>query len=288
MKKNLSKTVVATIFVLAAILIFSDAYTSQNGIAGKTGSPGESTCQSGCHNSFALNSGGGSVVISCPTLVNWAYVPGTTYGIDVTVAKTGVSKFGFAMEALQANGANAGTLVVTNSTTMQLKSITVSGNSRTSITHKTNGGLATNSKTFSFNWTAPATNVGNVTFYAAGNASNSNNGSSGDYIYSTNQVVTVSSVGINSIEYAAADWNVYPNPVKENLMVDYTLNASENVKIELYDFNGRFQMPLYMSNLNAGRHQQLFNLDANLANGIYFVKLQAGDKVSMKKIVVSR
>src|SRR5215203_393475 len=34
-------------------------------------------------------------------------------------------------------------------------------------------------------WTAPAADAGRVTFYAAGNAANSNNQSSGDNIYTT-------------------------------------------------------------------------------------------------------
>ena len=287
MTKSLQKTIVSTIIATTAILIFQDAYTSQNGIAGRTGSPSESTCQSGCHNSYALNSGGGSVVISSSNLTNWNYIPGTSYNIDVTVSKSAVSKFGFAMEALQASGANAGTLVVTNNTTMQIKSATVGANNRNSITQRTNGGLGTNTKTFSFQWNAPSTNIGNVTFYAVGNATNSNNSDAGDYIYTTNQVVTTTA-GIDPIEYAEANWNIYPNPVKDFIYIDYKLNKSENVKIELYDVNGKFQMPLLLNNMQAGAYKQKFELKENLANGVYFVRLQSGNTVSMKKVIISK
>ncbi len=41
------------------------------------------------------------------------------------------------------------------------------------------------SATFQFDWTPPATNVGPITFYAAGNAANGNGTSAGDFIYTT-------------------------------------------------------------------------------------------------------
>lgn len=47
----------------------------------------------------------------------------------------------------------------------------------------------TNSRTWTFQWTAPAAGTGTVTFYAAMNATNSSNSSAGDMIYSSNLVL---------------------------------------------------------------------------------------------------
>ncbi|MBC7412670.1 MAG: T9SS type A sorting domain-containing protein, partial [Bacteroidia bacterium] len=44
-------------------------------------------------------------------------------------------------------------------------------------------------KSWSFDWTAPATNIGSVTFYGAFNGSNNNGSSTGDIIYTTTLVV---------------------------------------------------------------------------------------------------
>src|SRR4029079_17212748 len=42
-----------------------------------------------------------------------------------------------------------------------------------------------NSASWTFNWTAPPTDIGPVTFYAAGNQANNDGNTSGDYIYKT-------------------------------------------------------------------------------------------------------
>jgi hypothetical protein len=48
---------------------------------------------------------------------------------------------------------------------------------------------ATNSRTWTFQWTAPTAGTGTVTVYAAMNATNSSNSSSGDLIYSSSLVI---------------------------------------------------------------------------------------------------
>ena len=170
-------------------LITTAAILSSTGRAGRTGSPGESTCVS-CHNDFALNSGGGSVTIRNTGMNNWTYVPGTTYTISVKVAKAGATLFGVGVECLTAANGNAGTLVITNPGSTKLLNATVSGVSRINVVHTQNGGLANDSNVFVFNWTAPAAGTGNVTFYFAGNAANNDQSNNGDYIYTGSQVVT--------------------------------------------------------------------------------------------------
>jgi hypothetical protein len=154
------------------------------GKAGSNGSPGEGTCASGsCHNSFALNSGSGSVSISIAGLLNGnMYVPGQTYAVNVTVQQSGIGLFGFGIEALQASGANAGSW--TAGADSHILNATISGNSRATVTHIDNSGFASNTRTWSFSWTAPVTEIP-VMMYAAGNAANNNGGDLGDYIYTT-------------------------------------------------------------------------------------------------------
>ncbi len=175
--------------VLVSIAAGLMSMTSNNaeysaGKAGSNGSPGEGTCASGsCHNSFALNSGSGSVEIAVTGLgAGNLYVPGQTYNVSVTVSQSGFGLFGFGLEALQASGANAGTF--SPGTESHILSANVSGNSRATMAHLDNSGFSTGSKTWSFTWTAPATPIP-VTLYGAGNAANNNGGDGGDYIYTT-------------------------------------------------------------------------------------------------------
>jgi uncharacterized protein (TIGR03437 family) len=60
------------------------------------------------------------------------------------------------------------------------------------ITHTLSGTRAgtTGSVNFEFDWTPPDTDMGNIRFYAAGNAANGNNQNSGDHIYTTTVELT--------------------------------------------------------------------------------------------------
>jgi hypothetical protein len=186
----MTKRIIAGLFAVAlATIMCSTALVNSSGKAGYTGSPGEVTCAtSGCHSSFPLNSGIGSVAITVNGMTGWQYVPGQVYTVNVTVAYQGRSLFGFGFEALQSSGANAGTLTAGAGSHTLFANI--GGNLRTNMTHLSGGGVSPNSKTFTFTWSAPATNVGNVTFYVSGLCANGTGGTNDDYVYNTSQVLT--------------------------------------------------------------------------------------------------
>jgi hypothetical protein len=185
------RKILITTLPLAALIIMTSLQMSDNGKAGRTGSPGETNCTN-CHNSFTLNSGGGSITMQSPGMTGFQYTPGQTYTMSVTVARTGSSLFGVGIEALTSANANAGTLNITDPASTQIKSATVSGVSRRNIVHVLNGGASTDSKVFNFSWTAPAAGTGNVTFYFAGvSAVGTGNGNeNNDYVYTSTQVLT--------------------------------------------------------------------------------------------------
>lgn len=166
--------------------------TSSTGMAGKSGAPGEGTCID-CHSTNTLNDPTGSVTASVVGVNNGQYQAGQTYQITLNISKTGSSIFGFSAVAVDASGADMGT--VTAGTDSHIQSSNASGTNRTYVVHNTNGGLTSNQKTFTFSWTAPATASGNVNFYFTGLAGNNNGGNSGDYVYSTTLTLTPASMG---------------------------------------------------------------------------------------------
>lgn len=170
-------------------IVMTSSILSDNGKSGRTGSPGETTCIS-CHGDFTANTGGGSITITNVGMTNWQYTPGQTYPITVTVARTGSSIFGLGLECLTSTNANAGTLAITNTASTQIKTATVSGVVRNNVVHTLNGGLTANTKSFTFNWTAPAAGTGTVTFYFAGIAGNNDGSETGDYVYNSSKTVT--------------------------------------------------------------------------------------------------
>ncbi len=279
------KKIFYTLTLIALFFMIKDGFTNDNGIAIKTNAPGEQNCTTGCHNSFTLNTGGGSVVISCPTMPNWEYVAGTTYPISVTVAKTGVNTYGFDFEASLASGANAGTLQVTSSTEMKTLNGNVGGNLRTTMTHKAVG-TGTGSKTFNFNWIAPATSVGTITFYAAGVCANNNGNNKGDYVYTTNQAITPLNTGIAAVSGEIKDLSVFPNPATDYVNVHFANKSNQAVKVELYDMNGRFEELLLNNTETSGIKMFRFNFNEKYATGLYLLKVSAGDEVSYRKIYI--
>lgn len=260
-----------------------------DGKEGYTGSPGENSCNaSGCHTGFTINDPSGSITIFAPTLTNWQYIPGTVYPIQVTVTRSANSKFGFGFEALQASGANGGTLSITNATQTQLKTAVVSGNARTNVVHRNNGGLSAGSHTFTFNWTAPLSNIGNVTFYAAGNAANGLNNTAGDYIFKTSQVVTPTAVGLNEPSNLVTDFTLFPNPVSENFQVKFTMQKNASAAILLTNLLGETVQIFHNQNFHQGNHSFKLNLNEGVENGIYLLQISSENRIDSKKVVVIR
>jgi hypothetical protein len=169
-----------------------------------TGAPGESDCTA-CHTSFPLNSGSGSVTI---TGLPQHYTPGQVVTVTVTTRQADPegAVFGFQITSITAAGAQGGMLAVTDPTHTQMVTGTVNGNLRAYIEHTFDGTMPVvfHERSWSFSWTAPATNAGPITFYAAGNGGDGENGSNGDYIYTSQTTIACNAInGANSQSFAA-------------------------------------------------------------------------------------
>lgn len=263
-------------------MLFTAGIQSSNGKAGAVGSPGEQTCsQSNCHTGTTDNSMGGSVTLTSPDLINWEYTPGQTYTLTTTVTQQGRTLFGMGLEALLPSGANAGNLLPGSGTTT--KNATIAGNSRKNIVHNTNAGNTTNAHSFTFSWTAPATDVGPVTIYFAGNATNNNGARTGDYIYNNSQIVTPASVSVQEEVDTPFIFSFYPNPTRENITVNYSLEQSAKVTYTIYDLTGK-QVQSDSSNRFPGAQQQNVDLN-NLQAGTYLLSLNVNGNVITKRFV---
>ena len=277
-KRTALRAVAVLSFAAIAFANISFDTQSSNGQAGYTGSPGEVYCTN-CHTGTALNGGGGSVVIGGAPAT---YTLGQTYTITVTVSQTNRSLFGFAMEALTSTNANAGTLVVTNSTEDHILNAV---NGRKNMVHKSGGGASANSHTFTFNWTAPATNVGVVKFYAVGNAANGNNSDTGDLIYSTNVTINAPS-GVAPENDNELQVSVFPNPVEGKFFVECTLAGRSALTVKLFSLDGKLVDVLLNGTEDAGKVQKQLSVPANTAPGIYFLEVNVDGKRSVKKIII--
>ncbi|MCM3872254.1 MAG: PQQ-dependent sugar dehydrogenase [Pyrinomonadaceae bacterium] len=126
----------------------------------------------------------GQISISVPP----TYIPGQTYPITVTnsSADNTRTRWGFELTVLDPSEERAGNLQSTDGLTQVLNNAGPGG-ARQYIEHTQAGTFMgqMNNASWTFNWTAPATDVGTVIFYAAGNHANNDGNSSGDFIYKT-------------------------------------------------------------------------------------------------------
>lgn len=167
------------------------------------------TCTA-CHRTFELNSPGGRVQIQAG-----AYQPGQKQIIRVTVEHAEATKWGFQLTARRAGdltkkagtftptaavrvvcadnpppaqGQNLGRVVTAENPCPAEALEFASHNATSAVEGGSNG-----SKTFEVEWTPPSEDIGEIAFYAAGNAANASASNVGDRIYNSN--ITISSGG---------------------------------------------------------------------------------------------
>ena len=198
----------------------------------KTGAPNENTCaQVGCHSGNDLNVSGGSLMLTIPE----TYIPTEVYTIVVNLSRAGQSRWGFEMTALDANGARVGTFAADTAGNTQLSE----ASSKQYIKH-TSAGTAqgtNDAHSWEFEWTAPDADMGPITFYAAGNASNGNFNPIDDYIYtaqseSTPPIPVVAGVSLEVVGDTALSTVDAVEGVSYTLKVTNTGNAMDTVSLE--------------------------------------------------------
>ncbi|MDQ6787503.1 MAG: FG-GAP-like repeat-containing protein [Acidobacteriota bacterium] len=180
----------AAVFAIFGFLSFSAKFERANASASgpatsHTNAPNEGNCTE-CHASFPVNSGTGKISIS--TLpVN--YLPNQKIPITVTVSQSDAVIYGFQLTAIDNQGKKVGSYTLPAQSPPQLQVLNgfAGGNQRQYIEHTVDGVVPTQfgSKSWTFTWNAPTERVGKISFYAAGNAANSDGSTSGDYIYTT-------------------------------------------------------------------------------------------------------
>lgn len=100
-------------------------------------------------------------------------------------------------------------------------------------------------------------------------------------ITSVNDIVTV-----EDIEPALRmNVNVYPNPATDNFNVRYNLEKASDVEIILLDELGRMVRTSRKVNVAPGENTETVDV-ADLAAGVYYVRLRAGDLVETKGMVI--
>lgn len=247
-------------FVIISINPQTGHSISSGAPQGKTAATGEGSCaDAGCHGGTATDAPN-AITTNIPA---GGYEAGKTYDITVTASEMGRMRFGFQARA------SAGALGASTETQL------VGGG--TYVTHRLSSTNSTNSKAWTFQWTAPG-GTGTVTFNAAMLAANGNGSTSGDNVYKSSlQVQEATATGVK--DFASAGMNVYPVPFTNTITLEKGNQAFETATVSIYTLTGKKVAEKEMTTASVN-----FNTEA-LAKGIYVIRLSAGSTNITQKVV---
>jgi hypothetical protein len=254
------------LFVIFAIILFMSNKSGSQG--GYSGSPGDKNALcTNCHSGTATGSSG---IITTDIPVS-GYVPGFKYTVTVTASDPLAARFGFELTAEDAGGLKTGTFSITNASETKLT------NNSKAVTHTSSGVTPSgNQKVWSFEWTAPSVNAGEIIFFAAVNAANGNGSTSGDKIYKTSLSIQALSTGKSDFRSGIS---VYPNPANDNLNIAIGEKFS-NLNIELVNSLGLVVIQKHYIERNT-----TLNV-AELPRGVYYLRIFENGKIEVESVIL--
>lgn len=93
-----------------------------------------------------------------------------------------------------------------------------------------------------------------------------------------------STTGIAELPKVVASFNLFPNPAKENISINFDLKETANVMIDVTDITGK-QVAIIMNEKQNGVVKREFST-ASLPNGIYLMRLTADGNSATEKFSV--
>lgn len=255
-----------------------DAYTGSIP-DGTTSSGGTYTCL-GCH------SGGSATptinMTVSPAFTNNTYVPGQTYTITYNVTGSGYTGFGFDFEINDGNTSSSTTAGSFSNPSANCQVFPASAYP-SNVSHNQR---ISSSSSATFSWTAPTNATNSLYLFSVGLGVNANGSSSGDNMASHNLVLTPASTsGIETFEMS--NFDVYPNPATDLLNIQFTLNQSSMVSVDLIGINGQKVSTLVESTKYGMGDQKLnFSLSDQVSSGIYFLQVKTDQKIYRKKVII--
>ena len=274
----MKNTLLVIIIAIGSFILLTSELENLGGSpGGKSGSPGDEgkTCTQ-CHSGTATS------------VEDWltsnipetGYIPGETYTITATGSHAGVAKFGFEATAENDNNEKTGTFVITNSDDNKFT------NNNSAVTHKSGGTIPNgDSRSWSFDWTAPEAGTGNVTLYAAFNAANGNGSTSGDAIYKT-AMATIENINTavgNKYENKSLV-RVFPNPFTDNLSLNISRTNAKVSCLKIFNSIGNlvYSQDSFLDNENAKI------ATSDLLSGIYYTVIYFDDGTKVTKRIVKK
>lgn len=248
----------------------SSLQSSINPPAARTGAPGESNC-TGCHAGTA-QSAAGVIDVTFSGAGN-EYVVGQSYTFTISVASG--AKNGFEATLLDGSNIKAGTF---NSGSNY--SVTTSGG-RQYVRQNVASGITS----WTINWTAPSTDMGDLTLYFAFNKSNNMNNAGGDIIYIGQY--QIQSASFNTVtEYEKIDESIglLFNSELNAFHVTCTLQDESDLLLVIQDLSGKVTERVNLGKTNESSYEETIYLSEKLKPGVYIASLFINNQAFNRKV----
>jgi len=243
---------------------------------GFAGAPSDQNCTV-CH-SGSTQSGAGVNLLALSQNGNnvTSYVPGEVYTVSLTTSQSN-SVRGFQAVAMNSLNQISGSIAVLSNECAKVLSGRATHNQSTS---------SSCGSEWKWEWTAPSTDEGQVTFYVSTLAANGNGSTSGDQVYLSQHVVG-NTLGFSetSIE-DRYDFRLGYNQESNNLAVNFDALLVQNLHINLTDITGKSVYNYRLGNSFIGENSLSISLPNDLKNGMYIVNFFIHNNVLTKKIYI--
>ena len=186
---------------------------------------------------------------------------------------------------------SAGTVNMTTNRTQSLPGghgATCSLSSKYWVEHNLTGTSpnTSNGSSWTFDWTAPSSNVGNIVFYLSALEANNSDDEYGDKTYTLSKVMKPKSLDGIDNQILARNVSVFPNPSKGEISVTIPENLLLD-KVQILNTKGQIELVFDKFYLTKQNNTNLTFDISTLKSGVYFLQLNTGLNTVYKKIVLS-
>jgi hypothetical protein len=252
---------------------------------GYTGAPGDqaNTCVT-CHNTGTFAPTATLQVFDAAgTTAVTKYALGVEYTIRLTITATSGTPTGFGFQMIDIRKSDNSNVKGFLPKTSQAANIGIDTITATSRVYAEHNAILTGN-VINVKWKAPATDLGNIVFYAAGNAINSGGSTAGDNGTPSVQFQLASPLTSSVNELAQnISIEVSPNPTPSVVALRLESKINKAVKIQVVDLVGRTVLSEKWG-ITVGTNQRSLDLNG-FSRGVYMIQIIEGQDVVSKKII---
>ena len=132
-------------------------------------------------------------------------------------------------------------------------------------------------------------NGSNAIVFTAAPGPNNNNSSGFYYLGAIEMISSDAPLSVESF-HLISKLNVFPNPVSDRFEVKLFLNETSNLKIEMFDINGRLVQSLLNEEKPAGEFSYVWERNSSkntqLSAGTYILEVTANNKKTTSKLII--